>query len=176
MQEKTLELECRSRKRNLIIGNLEEERGVNSRESYNQVVAKVVNLFENKLGILGAKKMLFRNVHRLGRREAHFTRPRSVIVAFLQQEDVELVLNAAREMRDPDISIRTDLPKEYNELRNGLLTIRADYKNRETNPIRCKLSYIKFKPVLFKPVPGGDDVIVQVEKDAEGKYREIINV
>ena len=174
LKEKTLELECRSRKRNLIISKIPEERGLNSRETYDQVVTKVVQLFRDKLGINDAGNMLFRNVHRLGKKMEHFTRPRNIIVAFLKQEDVERVLQAAREMRDTSVSIRTDLPKDYNEIRNALLTIRAQYRDREVNPIKCKLSYIKFKPVLFKPVQGQDDVEVQIEKDADGKYHEIV--
>ena len=173
LKEKVLELECRSRKRNLIIGNLAEKPGVNSRESYDEVHAKVVNLFSEKLGILGADKMLFRNIHRLGTRSALHTRPRNVIVAFLLQPDVDKVLQACRDMKDPSISIRTDLPGEYNEIRNALLKIRGQYRDLPT-PVKCKLAYKKFRPVLYKSIPGGDDVEVQIVKGPDGKYHELL--
>lgn len=175
-KEKTLELECRSRKRNLIFGKVTEERGINSKESYEQVHAKVINILENKLGIIGARNMLFRNIHRLGRREEHHTRPRNVIVAFLCQTDVDKVLQAAREVKSPDVSIRTDLPRELNEMRNALLGIKKEYRDRDQNPVRCKLAYIKFRPVLFRPVPGGDDQEVIIERGQDGKFHEINHV
>ena len=131
-------------------------------------------MFSDKLGIMGAGGMLFRNIHRLGQRNPAHRKPRNVIVAFIQQPDVDRVLQAAREMKDPEVSLRTDLPGEYNEMRNAFLKIRADYRDLATNPIRCKLAYKKFKPVLYKPVQGGDDVEVKIEKGADGKYHEVI--
>ena len=97
-----------------------------------------------------------------------------MIVAFIQQPDVDRVLLAAREMKDPTVSIRTDLPAEYNEIRNALLKIRGEYKSLPINPVRCRLAYKKFKPVLYKPVPGGDDVEVKIERGEDGDYHEVI--
>ena len=95
-------------------------------------------------------------------------------MAFIQQPDVDKVLLAAREMSDPTVSIRTDLPAEYNEMRNAFLKIRSDYKSLPTNPVKCRLAYKKFKPVLYKPVPGEEDVEVKIEKGVDGKYHEVI--
>lgn len=173
LKEKTLELECRSRKRNLIIGNIAEKPGLNSKETYDEISAKVVKLFSDKLGIMGANMMLFRNIHRLGQRSPQHTKPRNVIVAFLIQPDVDKVLQAARDIKDPTVSIRTDLPAEYNEIRNALLKIRADYRRLPTQ-VKCKLAYKKFKPVLYKEVPGQPDVIVKIEKGLDNKYIEIL--
>lgn len=170
LKEKTLELECRSRKRNLIF-KVDEVRGANNSESYEQLYDKIMYIMEHKLGIIGARNMLFRNIHRLGKYDPR--RPRNVIVAFLHQPDVDKVLLAAKDIQSPDVSIRTDLPREYNEMRNALLKIRREYRDRDVDPIRCKLTYIKFCPVLFKPVPGGDDVQVKLERGADGKFREV---
>ena len=180
--EKLLEMECRQRKRNLIIPNLPEkprqtrnQNRQNNEETYAEIHLKVVKFLEEKLGILNAKDMLFRNIHRLGPRNPAHTRPRNVIVAFIQQPDVDAVLQAARELANPNVTVRTDLPKQYNDLRNGLLAIRKNYRERpDGQRVQCKLVYIKFKPTLFKRI-GDDDVKVEVELGPDNKYREVVD-
>ena len=180
--EKLLEMECRQRKRNLIIPNLPEkprqtrnQNRQNNEETYAEIHGKVVKFLEDKLGILHAKDMLFRNIHRIGQRNPAHTRPRNVIVAFIQQPDVDAVLQAARELRNPNVTVRTDLPKVYNDLRNGLLAIRKNYRERpEGQKVHCKLVYIKFKPTLFKRI-GEEDVLVEVELGADNKYHEVVD-
>ena len=174
LSEKSLEFECRSRKLNLILGKIEEKPGLNSTESNDELHGKVINMFTNKLGITGADWLLFRNIHRLGKHSARQTKPRNVIVAFIQQPDVDNILQAARETRNNEVSIRTDLPAEYNDMRNALLKIRSEYRDLPEHPIRCRLAYRKFKPVLYRVVPGGDDVEVLIEKGPDGKYHEVI--
>ena len=117
--------------------------------------------------------MLFRNVHRLGKYDPR--KSRNVIVAFIQQNDVDRVLLAAKDVQNPDVSIRTDLPSEYNEIRNALLKIRKQYKERDVDPIKCKLAYKKFCPVLYKPVAGGEDVQVKIERDVDGSFHEVLD-
>lgn len=189
--DKVLELECRSRKLNLIIPNLAEKllprqtRGGQHKfveETYAEIQAKVVDFLSNKLGILGAGEMLFRNIHRLGKRNPTHKRPRATIVAFLHQPDVDLVLSAAKEKKDPAITVRTDLPKSYNEIRNALLKIRKDYRDATSNlpdeeKIKCRLTYIKFKPTLFKKVgENGDETLVEIERGGDGEYKEVLVV
>ena len=179
-EEKLVELECRSRKLNLIFPKLEEKplgRLRNQRqdeESYDEVHGKVVRFLTEKMGILNAHQMLFRNIHRLGKRNPTHKSPRNVIAAFVHQPDVDYILQRAREMKDNSIHIRTDLPKKYNDIRNALLKIRSEYRNRPT-PIKCKLTYIKFKPTLFKLI-GGTDVQVELETGPDGEYREKLPV
>ena len=62
LAEKTLEFECRSRKLNLIIGNINEKPGLNSKETYDEIHAKVTGMFRDKLGINEAERLLFRNI------------------------------------------------------------------------------------------------------------------
>ena len=177
-EEKLLELECRSRKLNLIFPNLEEKplgrlRNRNPRqdeESFDEVHGKVVKFLTEKMGILNAHQMLFRNIHRLGKRNPTATNPRNVIAAFIHQPDVDYILQKARELKDNSIQIRTDLPKQYNDIRNSLLKIRGKYRDQAT-PIKCKLTYIKFKPTLFKLI-GNTDVKVELETGPDGEYRE----
>lgn len=182
-EEKLIEMECRSRKLNLIIPKLPEKPYVRptrqnrqNEESYSEIHAKVVDFLENKMGILHARSMIFRNIHRLGKRDPNHTRPRNVIVAFIHQPDVDTVLQAARDLRDPHIQIRTDLPQKYNEIRNALLKIRADYRDLPGDQkIKCKLAYIKFKPVLFKLI-NDLEIKVVIEKGSDGKYKEVVTV
>ena len=183
-EEKLLEMESRQRKLNLIISKIPEKpyqretRGnprVND-ETYSEIHEKVVKYFEEKLGILGARAMIFRNIHRLGKRDPKAKKARLVIVAFVCQPDVDTVLQAAREANDRDIQIRTDLPKKYNDIRNALLKIRADYRDLPgEQSIKCKLTYIKFKPTLFKLV-NNREVKVEIELGEDGKYKEVMYV
>ena len=88
---------------------------------------------------------------------------------------MDKVLQAARDVKDPTVNIRTDLPSQLNELRNALLKIRGEYRDRPVNPLKCKLAYKKSRPVLYKPVQGGPDVEVKVVKNGEnGDYVELI--
>jgi hypothetical protein len=118
---------------------------------------------------------MFRNIHRLGKRDASKKTPRNVIVAFIHQPDVDNILNAVKELSDPQVNVRTDLPKKYNDIRNALLAIRKEYKKPENGNVKCKLTYVKFKPVLFKHVDGVDTK-VEITKDAQGEYHEILDV
>jgi hypothetical protein len=181
-EDKLTEMECRQRKLNLIIPGIQEKpvtrptrqnvRGPREEETYSEIHQKVVTYLENKLGILHANSMIFRNIHRLGRRNAEQTRPRNVIVAFVQQPDVDCILQAAREKQDPTVSIRTDLPKQYNEIRNALLAIRAQYRDLPVGQkVKCKLVYIKFLPTLFKLV-AGNEIKVEITRGDDGKYHE----
>jgi DNA repair ATPase RecN len=179
-EEKLLEMECRQRKLNLIIPKLEEKeltrqtrQNRQNEETYTEIHAKVVDYLENQLGIVNARSMLFRNIHRLGKRNPAHTRPRNVIVAFIHQPDVDTILQAARDLRNPNISIKTDLPKQYNEIRNALLAIRADYRDLPGDrKVRCKLTYIKFKPTLFKLI-GEQEIKVEIARGEDGKYHEV---
>ena len=184
-EEKLLEMESRQRKLNIIISKIPEKpyhqretRGnprVND-ETYSEIHEKVVKYFEDKLGILGARQMIFRNIHRLGKRDPKAKKARLVIVAFVCQPDVDVVLQAARDANDRDIQIRTDLPKKYNDIRNALLKIRADYRDLPgEQSIKCKLTYIKFKPTLFKLV-NNREVKVEIELGDDGKYKEVVYV
>ena len=184
-EEKLIELECRSRKLNLIIPGLEEkhlnratrqgDRQNRQEETYSEIYEKVMGFLVNKVGILTARSMMFRNIHRLGKRSENQTRPRNVIVAFIHQPDVDTILTAVRELKSKEISIRTDLPKQYNDIRNALLFIRKKYRELPTGSVKCKLSYIKFKPTLFKLI-NGSEVKVEIAKDDDGKYHEVLNI
>jgi len=83
--------------------------------------------YENlKLGEQLARKLAFRNAHRLQRRESG---PAPIIVVFLFWSEREAFLRAGKNLKDTKMSVRTDLPPELKK-RRGELAHEA-YKMRQ---------------------------------------------
>ena len=167
--DKVLELECRSRRLNLIFSDIPES---GRDESYSEGYSKLMNILKTKYNMDNTvDKFIFRDIHRLGKKNLVSRKPRPLIAAFVCQEDVRLVLDAAKVATDKTVRVKSDLPKVYNDLRNDLLKIRMDY--RDHHNVKCNLAFQRFKPVLFKVVPGGTSVKIDVEMSAEGRYTEV---
>ena len=138
-----LNQEAHSRRRNVIINGLHEQDG----EEIGQVIRE---FFTDKLKIPegDVSNFLYRDFHRLPRsNKAPPTSAKPIIVAFIKQNDRNLVMRKAYELKGTTISIKSDLPKHLNELRSEMLKERT--RRKEANPdIAVRVSEKMYKPVL----------------------------
>lgn len=129
LEYKSLDLESRSRRNNLIIAGIPEL----ANEDCFQTVSSNLN---DKMGITPCPPIP--RAHRLGRFLPGKTRP--IIVYFLDTRDTEFVLSRATRLKGTTISINRDFPKEIVTARKALW---PEYKNlRSQNPNgKVKLVY-----------------------------------
>lgn len=129
LEYKSLDLESRSRRNNLIIGGISEGVG-------EDCFLTVSDFLRDKLQVTPCPPMP--RAHRLGRFTRGKTRP--IIVYFLDTRDTEFVLSRANRLKGSSISINRDFPKEIAAARKSLW---PEYKQlRDANPKgKVKLVY-----------------------------------
>lgn len=118
LEYKSLDLESRSRRNNLIFNGFQEEKFENCHD-------KIRNLF-NKLEIGG--DVVLDRAHRLGmfKRGA----ARSIIVAFRDYTDLEATLSNAYKLKDTTYSINRDFPREIAQARKSIWGQYKDLKRQ----------------------------------------------
>jgi hypothetical protein len=121
LEYKSIDLEARSRRNNLIFGGIPE----NKDENCFQVIS---DFLQTNLQIEPCPPMP--RAHRLGRFKPGSTRP--IIVYFLDTRDTEFVLSRANMLRGTNFNINRDFPKEIVDARKSLWPeykrLRAAYK------------------------------------------------
>ena len=125
----------------------------------------VRDFFKDKLEIeaLVIKDILFRDTHRLPAHKLPDGRvlEKPIIVAFISQKHRNLVMRCAYKLKDTGISMKSDLPKPLNELRNKMLKERSRLKM--LNPlIKYRVSEVKYLPILQRENgkrPGTDYIL-----------------
>lgn len=121
LEYKSIDLEARSRRNNLIIGGISEQKDENC-------FTRVAEFLKNNLQIDPCPPIP--RVHRLGKFKAGSTRP--MIVYFLDFRDTELVLANANKLKNTNFNINRDFPKEIVNARKSLW---PEYKKlRGLNP------------------------------------------
>ena len=110
---KSIDLEARSRRNNLLFWGLS--------ENYNENCFSVIREFiKHQLG-LDADNMYLARAHRLGPRRVGQRNPkRPIIVNFRDYCDTNIIMNHANRLRNTPFSIGYDLPKEIKEARKRL--------------------------------------------------------
>ena len=109
LEYRSLDLEARSRRNNIIIGGIEESRD----EDCSVVIA---DFLKSNLNIDPCP--LIPRVHRLGRFQRGKSRP--IIAFFLDTRDTERVIRNAKLLRGTHYSINRDYPKEISDARREL--------------------------------------------------------
>ena len=138
--EKIVDQEAHSRRRNIIINGVEELNEENTEEVAKQFLVQ------------GAvDDYVFRDIHRLpkakNRDGSVNTKPRPIIVAFIRQKDRNAAMKNAYNLKNTQLSIKSDLPKHLNELRSAMLKERQRLK--DANPqIKYRVAERSYKPVL----------------------------
>ena len=94
------------------------------------------------------KKIVFRDVHRLPGSKKH-KGPPPIIAAFICQRERNDVLAAAKELKGTDMSLKSDLPKDLNELRGRMLTEKYRLKTDE-GITKVRLVERGYLPILQK--------------------------
>ena len=112
LTDKVNQLECYSRRTNLIFFNIEEDE---------QPLSPKVRSILSKMGVHGTDKMIFQAVHRLGK--PNKSRPRPVIIRFDYLPDRQAVWDARRNLKGTNYSLDEDLPEVYKRDRGLLMPV-----------------------------------------------------
>lgn len=130
---KSIDLEARSRRNNLIFWGISE----NQNENCFYIIREFIkNHFD-----LDADKMYLARAHRLGPRKIGYQNPkRPIIVNFRDYCDTEMIMGRAYMLKNTPFSIDFDLPKEISEARKRLWSELKVLKSR--NPrIKYQILY-----------------------------------
>lgn len=128
LEYKSVDLEARSRRNNLIFGGISEQQNENCH-------TRIAHFLRDHLGISPCPEIP--RAHRLGKFQRDATRP--IIVYFLDYRDTEHILSNANKLKGLDFNINRDYPKEIVNARKLLW---PDYKQlREAYP-RSKISIV----------------------------------
>jgi hypothetical protein len=126
LEYKSLDLEARSRRNNLIFGGIPEGK---NEDCHN----KIADFLKVHLGI--EESLPMPRVHRLGRYRRDSTRP--IIVNFLDSRDTEYVISKANNLKGTAYNINRDFPKEIVAARKMLWPhykqLRSDYPDSKVN-------------------------------------------
>lgn len=144
LEYKSIDIECRSRRNNLIFRGIQEHNDIEDCESLIKAVV------EEKLGL--DPNMCIQRAHRLGsiqkqnRNNRNFgqnnepPKPRPIIACFRDYPNVETILLNAHKLKNTNLGIHRDYPKEVVNARARLWPL---YKSEKTNNPRAKV-YIGF--------------------------------
>jgi ribA/ribD-fused uncharacterized protein len=127
LQDKLIQIECQSRRDNLIIDGIPET-PQGSKESPNECLEKVYDILENKMKLENARQMKIVRCHRLGAppksTDANVNRkPRSMIFKLHWFGDRQLIWKAKTVLKGTELFLREDFPREIQERRKVLLPI-----------------------------------------------------
>lgn len=128
LEYKTIDLEARSRRKNLIFSGFVEER-------YEDCALTIKTFLSEKLQI--TQSVAIDRAHRLGR----FRRGgnRGIIVAFQDFGDTQLILSKANKLKNTSYSINKDFPQEITNARKNLW---AEYKTLKQQNLDKKVSLV----------------------------------
>ena len=109
LEYKSIDLEARSRRNNLLFGGISEQKGEDAH-------SRIATFLKNNLDIDPCP--VIPRAHRLGPYRRGYTRP--IIVYFLDYTDVNHVLSKANKLRGTDFNINRDFPREIVNARKHL--------------------------------------------------------
>lgn len=119
LEYKSLDIEARSRRHNLLFSGFTESRNENCKTLISLLARETLQI---------DKDIVIDRAHRLGRFKQG--QKRSVIVAFRDYSDVELVLSKANKLKGSEYSINRDFPKEIANARRSLWGEYKDLKRQ----------------------------------------------
>ena len=121
LEYRSLDIEARSRRRNLLFNGVPENK-------FENCFTEARIFIRDRLRI--DQDMYLERAHRLGRFDPSKTRP--IIVAFRDYCDTELILQEASNLRGTELGVSRDYPNEISKARQSLW---AQFKaTREKNP------------------------------------------
>ena len=118
LSDRVNQLECYSRRSNLIFFNIEEDE---------QPLSPKVRSIVSKMVGPNTDKMTFQAVHRLGK--PNKSRPRPIIIRFAYLPDIQVVWDARRNLKATNYSLDEDIPEDYKRDR-GLLPVMKEYMSK----------------------------------------------
>ena len=139
IREKTVDLEDRSRRNNLVFFNFKEpESGVT------EDCEKKVEDFLKSLGILQGEDIWVDRAHRLGKRKPESdAKPRPIIVRFSYYKQREAIVKNGFKFKNTNINMSEDYSKETINVHNQLRKLGKDAKERLYNDNKMAIKYYK---------------------------------
>ena len=122
LEYKSIDIESRSRRRNLIFRGIREMPD----ESNDTCMSEVRRFLRVHLGI--DRDMYMERAHRLGKLKLDVTRP--IIVAFRDFQDTDSIMNNTRKLAGTLFSVNRDDPSEIVEARRALYPMYKDYRSQ----------------------------------------------
>ena len=173
LEYKSIDIEARSRRNNLLFRGIPESRN----EDCKRVV---LNILEDKLGI--DELPVIERVHRLGRYN-RFRGPRPIIAAFSFFRDTEDILSMTRSLSGSSISINRDYPNEITNARKSLWpqfkAARANTSNRVSLVYPAKLlvngAVVSDMFPDWDRIMRGSRVSVEANENRNGSYPATVN-
>ena len=151
LEYKSLDLEVRSRRKNLLFICFREERDENC-------TSKICNFIMDKLKIVA--DVCIDRAHRLGRYKHGSNRP--IIVAFRDFTDTQSILSSANKLKDTNYSINRDFPQEIVSARKSLWENYKTLKQRNPDK-RVNMAYpakiIMNDRVIYDAFPHWDTIM-----------------
>lgn len=119
LEYKSIDMEARSRRNNLIFGGIQEDKDENCHVT-------ISNFLRDHLDITTSPSMA--RAHRLGRFKRDSTRP--IIVNFLDTRHTEAIISVANKLKNTKFNINRDFPKEIADARRVLWPIYKDLRGK----------------------------------------------
>lgn len=133
MKEEILDLQCRSMRDNLLFYNIKEAQNKETEDC----VRIIQDICSSELEIM--EDVSIERAHRIGKRESGKIRP--IVVKFTRFPQRELVRKSAYKLKNTDLSISEQFPREIQDRRKQLLPVlkQAKANNRKTVFVKDKL-------------------------------------
>lgn len=133
MKEEILDLQCRSMRDNLLFYNIKEAQNKETEDC----VRIIQDICSSELEIM--EDVSIERAHRIGKRESGKIRP--IVVKFTRFPQRELVRKSAFKLKNTDLSISEQFPREIQDRRKQLLPVlkQAKANNRKTVFVKDKL-------------------------------------
>lgn len=121
LEYKSIDIESRSRRRNLIF------RGINEQS---EVAESCISLIRDflRVHVRVERDMYIERAHRLGKFKVGVSRP--IVVAFRDYQDTELIMSNCRKLKGTLFSVNRDYPVEIVEARKALYPMYKEFRDQ----------------------------------------------
>jgi len=138
---KTVDLEDRSRRQNLVFYGIPEEK-INSNKEREKCDEKLTTaLNQCNIPINTDYTMVFDRVHRLGKFKKDATKPRPIIAKFTYYRDKETVLSKRRNLAGFDLSMSEDYSKTTLDIHRELVNYAKEAKDKLPDIKSLRITY-----------------------------------
>ena len=136
IKNKTVDLEDRSRRSNLVFFNFPEARNGET-ENCEQMIHELLK----KVDILQDEDVWIDRAHRLGRKQPESNKMRPIIVKFSYYKHKEFIIQNASKFRNSPINVSEDFSKETLQIHKQLIGFGKHAKSSYDDPVKSLVHY-----------------------------------